>query len=101
MNVLKRFAGLWIALLGLVIVAAWPFVTGSTANREVAFTILRAIALAASLNILLGFTGYVSFGHIVFFGLGGYVGFYFLSQQGWSIWLSILIGGMASGLLAS
>jgi branched-chain amino acid transport system permease protein len=66
----------------------------------VVFTILRAIALAASLNILLGFTGYVSFGHIVFFGLGGYVGFFFLSQLGWSIWTSMLIGALSSGLLA-
>jgi len=100
MSVLRKYAGLWIALLGVIIVAAWPVVTGSAANREVVFTILRAIALAASLNILLGFTGSVRLGHIVFLGLGGYVGFYFLSQQGWSIWISILIGGISSGLLA-
>lgn len=100
MSIFRKYAGLWIALLTVLAVAAWPIVTSSTANREVVFTILRAIALAASLNILLGFTGYVSFGHIVFFGLGGYVGFYFLSQQGWSIWTSMLIGALASGLLA-
>ncbi len=100
MSFLRKYVGLWIALLAVAIVAAWPIVTGSTANREVVFTILRAIALAASLNILLGFTGYVSFGHIVFFGLGGYVGFFFLSQQGWSIWASLLVGAFASGLLA-
>ncbi len=34
------------------------------------------VLLASSLNIMLGYTGYVSFGHIVFFGLGGYIGFY-------------------------
>jgi branched-chain amino acid transport system permease protein len=100
MNIIKKYAGLWIALLAVAAIAAWPIVTSSTANREVVFTILRAIALAASLNILLGFTGYVSFGHIVFFGLGGYVGFFFLSQQGWSIWAAMLIGALASGLLA-
>jgi branched-chain amino acid transport system permease protein len=100
MKIIKKYAGLWIALLAVAAVAAWPILTNSTANREVVFTILRAIALAASLNILLGFTGYVSFGHIVFFGLGGYVGFYFLSQLGWSIWAAMLIGALASGLLA-
>jgi uncharacterized membrane protein len=57
MSFLRKYVGLWIALLAVAIVAAWPIVTGSTANREVVFTILRAIALAASLNILLGFTG--------------------------------------------
>jgi branched-chain amino acid transport system permease protein len=100
MNILRKYAGLWIALLTVFAIAAWPVLTSSTANREVVFTILRAIALAASLNILLGFTGYVSFGHIVFFGLGGYVGFFFLSQLGWSIWTSMLIGALSSGLLA-
>ena len=38
--------------------------------------------MASSLNILLGYTGYVSFGHIVFFGLGGYVGFYLMDEHG-------------------
>jgi branched-chain amino acid transport system permease protein len=52
------------------------------------------------LNILLGYTGYVSFGHIVFYGFGGYVGLYLLTEQGWSLWMSILAGGVASGLLA-
>ncbi len=30
------------------------------------------MGLAASLNIIMGFAGYVSFGHVVFMGLGGY-----------------------------
>jgi branched-chain amino acid transport system permease protein len=75
-------------------------VTGKASNRESAFTILKAIALASSLNILLGYTGYVSFGHIVFYGFGGYVGIYLLTEQGLPLWMSILAGGAASGLLA-
>jgi branched-chain amino acid transport system permease protein len=78
----------------------WPVVTGNVSNRENAFTILKAIALASSLNILLGYTGYVSFGHIVFYGFGGYVGLYFVNEQGWSIWAGLLVGGISSGLLA-
>ncbi len=96
----RNYTGLIIAVLSVLILAAWPIVTGSAANREVTFTILRAIALASSLNILLGYTGYVSFGHIVFFGLGGYVGFYLLSVQGWSLWIILLAGGLSAGLLA-
>lgn len=87
----------------LVVVAAllvWPMITGKLANRESAFTILKAVVLASSLNILLGYTGYVSFGHIVFFGFGGYTGFYLLAEQGWSLWPAMLVGGLASALLA-
>jgi branched-chain amino acid transport system permease protein len=100
MKTLRNHAGLLIATLGIVALALWPTVTGRPATREVVFTILRAVALASSLNILLGYTGYVSFGHIVFFGLGGYVGFYLLSVRGWSLWTALLAGGFASGLLA-
>ena len=96
----QNYLGLAIALAFILALAAWPIMTESAANREVVFTIFRAIALAASLNILLGYTGYVSFGHIVFFGFGGYIGFYFLTQHGLSLWPSMLIGGIASGILA-
>jgi len=64
------------------------------------FTLLMAVSLASSLNILLGYTGYVSFGHIVFFGLGGYTGFYFLSEQGWPLYAAALAGGVLSALIA-
>jgi branched-chain amino acid transport system permease protein len=49
---------------------------------------------------LLGYTGYVSFGHVVFFGLGGYVGFYLMAVHEWSLWPSMLAGGIASAILA-
>src|SRR5512146_3095253 len=68
--------------------------------RETAFTVLMFIALASSLNIIMGFTGYVNFGHIVFFGLGGYFGFYLLSELEWPLYLSMLGGGCLSVVLA-
>jgi branched-chain amino acid transport system permease protein len=58
------------------------------------------VALASSLNLLLGYTGYVSFGHIVFYGIGGYVGFYLLSVYGAPLWAAMLAAGLAAGLLA-
>lgn len=96
----KNHLGIFIPLLVVIGLAIWPTLTDSVSNRESAFTILKAVALASSLNILLGYTGYVSFGHIVFYGFGGYVGLYFLNEQGWNIWLSILMGGVSSGILA-
>ncbi len=100
MKILKKHFGLIISLLCVLVLVAWPLITGKPAQRETVFTILRAIALASSLNIFLGYTGYVSFGHIVFYGLGGYVGFYFLTQHGLSLWTSMMIGGLSSALLA-
>ncbi len=96
----QKYLGLIISLLAVALLAVWPLITGKPVDREVAFTILKAIALASSLNIILGYTGYVSFGHIVYFGIGGYIGFYLVSQQGWSLYPSMLMGGLTSGLFA-
>lgn len=96
----RNHLGLIVPLFVVIGLALWPLFTDSVSNRESAFTILKAIALATSLNILLGYTGYVSFGHIVFYGFGGYIGLYFLNEQGWSIWASLLVAGLSSGILA-
>jgi branched-chain amino acid transport system permease protein len=95
-----RSPGFWIPL---VLVLTWGLVVlvqGEDTGRETAFTLLMSVGLASSLNIILGYTGYVSFGHIVFFGLGGYTGFYFLSQHGWSLYPAALAGGALSAGLA-
>ena len=95
-----RNPGIWLILLAIVVVGVWPVVTQRAATREVLFTVLLSVVLASSLNIILGYTGYVSFGHIVFFGLGGYVGMYLLSAQQASLWVAIPVGGLAAALLA-
>jgi branched-chain amino acid transport system permease protein len=96
----RNHLGLLIPLLAIVGIALGVKITGKPATREAFFTVLKAIALASSLNMILGYTGYVSFAHIMFFGLGGYVGFYLMSEQGWSLWLAMLAGGLVAGVLA-
>lgn len=100
MKTWRNHLGILLPLLVVAGLALWPTFTDSISNRESAFTILKAIALATSLNILLGYTGYVSFGHIVFYGFGGYVGLYLVNGHEWSIWAGMLVGGLSSGVLA-
>lgn len=95
-----RNQGFWIVLVLIVLGGLWPVVTNNAANREVVFTVLVSLVLASSLNILLGYTGYVSFGHIVFFGVGGYAGMYVMSVLGLSLWPAMIAGGLTAGLLA-
>lgn len=99
MNQFKSI-GLWVSLLAVVLLGMGPVLGRSAAMRETMFIILQVVVLAASLNVLLGFTGYVSFGHVVFFGLGGYVGLYLINVQQWPLWAGALAGGLTSGLLA-
>lgn len=100
MKALNKHLGIVLPLLAVIVLTLGPLATGNPTHRESAFTILKAIALATSLNILLGYTGYVSFGHIVFYGFGGYVGIYLLTEKGWSLGEALLAGGIASGVLA-
>lgn len=88
---------LW-PLLGLIaLVAALPLVTNAASQREDFFLIFMLVILASSLNIIMGYTGYVSFGHIVFFGLGGYVAFWLM----FTFQTHLLIAALAAGLVAS
>ncbi|MBN8534214.1 MAG: branched-chain amino acid ABC transporter permease [Rhizobiales bacterium] len=63
-------------VIGLSLLMALPWLakaTGSPATIGLATRILIYAIAAASLNLVLGFGGMVSFGHAAFFGLGGYV----------------------------
>ncbi len=100
---MKRIAKspfMWIGLVVLTAFALWPLATKNPTLREEIFLILMFITMALSLDIILGFTGYVNFGHIVFFGLGGYMGIYVMSKLHWGIFPAMLIGGISASLLA-
>jgi branched-chain amino acid transport system permease protein len=95
-----RSPGIWLIVLSILAFSLWPVLTQRAATREVIFTVLLSVALASSLNIILGYSGYVSFGHIVFFGLGGYVGLYMISALGMSLYIALAAGGLSAALLA-
>jgi branched-chain amino acid transport system permease protein len=54
---------------------------------------------ACAFNLLLGFTGLLSFGHAAFFGFAAYVTGWFIKTQGWSPELGILAGIVTGALL--
>jgi branched-chain amino acid transport system permease protein len=95
-----RQLGFWLPLAIIFIWGLAVLLVHQDTTRETAFTMLMFIGLASSLNILLGYTGYVSFGHIVFFGLGGYTGFYLLSEQNWPLLTASVAGGLLSAVIA-
>ncbi|MGD0827004.1 MAG: branched-chain amino acid ABC transporter permease [Desulfobaccales bacterium] len=95
-----RQSGLWPSFLLVFLGGLAVLALRQDTLRETAFTVLMFIGLASSLNILMGYTGYVNFGHIVFFGLGGYFGFYLLSELGWPLYLAALSGGVLAMAIA-
>jgi branched-chain amino acid transport system permease protein len=54
---------------------------------------------ACAFNLLLGFTGLLSFGHAAFFGSAAYITGWFVKSQGWTPELAMLVGALGAGLI--
>ncbi len=68
-------------------------------NLLISFAIMAMYAV--SLNLLMGYTGLLSFGHAMFFGSGAYATSLILTHiEGFPILLSILVGALAAVVLA-
>jgi branched-chain amino acid transport system permease protein len=70
----RRFAS-FTFLLKMAVVLLFllvPFCFPSFKSIDLAFKIMVFSVLVASFDILLGYTGILSFGHVMFFGIGGY-----------------------------
>jgi branched-chain amino acid transport system permease protein len=65
-----------------------------------ASTILMWIIVASSWNFISGFTGYVDFGHGVFFGIGGYTTAILVAKSGLAFGPSVPIAALACVLFA-
>jgi branched-chain amino acid transport system permease protein len=94
-----RRPSFWIILL-LAAGFLYPLRGNNVSLREDLILVAIAIILASNLNLMIGYTGYVNFGHIVFYGLGGYVGLYLTTVRGWNLVVSALVAGAVVSLCA-
>jgi branched-chain amino acid transport system permease protein len=90
-----------LAVLGLVLLALALYPTiGTGYGVRSTLQVFMWIALAGSWNLISGLTGYVSFGHVAFYGAGAYTGAILITSAGWSWPLAALAGGVGAGVLA-
>lgn len=85
-------------LLLLILFPLLQFVTTRSINfyLNLLITVFMFISMASSWNILGGYTGYVSLGHSVFFGIGGYFSAMLLLAAGIPIFLTAPIAGFVT-----
>jgi len=89
----------WLAVVLVAIVvglAIAPFLFPGAKSLNVAAKICVFIVLAASFDLLLGYTGIVSFAHTMFFGIGAYGVAIALTRLG-ADWIAVA-AGVAAGL---
>jgi branched-chain amino acid transport system permease protein len=94
----RIFPGL-IVLFGALF-ALVPYWGDDVGMRESFLLAAVYITLASNLNIMIGYTGYINFGNIVFFGLGGYVCVDLVTRWNWPLVAAALAAGLAVSLLA-
>jgi branched-chain amino acid transport system permease protein len=82
----------------LAVLPALPFM--SKFYLLLAFDALLFGAIAMSLDLLMGYTGLVSFGHAAFFGLGAYASAILLERGVVSLWVCLLAAVVVVGLYA-
>lgn len=87
--------GLFGALV--LIMAALPLFS---TNNSLGFYLMLWIAMATGMNICVGFTGYLPFGYVVFYGIGAYATGIFYKLLGWPIALSLVAAGIAGAVVA-
>lgn len=86
------------AALGLA--AAFPLFRPEIYFVRLLAGLFMQVALAESWNLLGGYTGYLSLGHVTFFGIGAYTSAVLLSLQGISPFLTAPLGGLLAVVLA-
>jgi len=96
MKIAKCFKGITLASLAAVILL--PLILPST---SLATEVLIFAIAALGCNLLLGYTGLLSFGQGIFFGMGAYTVSLCMMRLGMGLLSSLLLTLMAGALLAA
>jgi branched-chain amino acid transport system permease protein len=91
---------LMLAAAALLILLILPYVWPSRMMNDLVIRVSALALFATSLNLLVGYTGMVSFGHGMFFGFGAYAFGLSMQRLGVSIPVAFVITLGASALLA-
>jgi len=99
-NTLIRLSGLAVLLVVAVI---FPLVITNALDTQIAVLTMIFVAAVAAWNLFSGFSGYISLGHAVFFGVGAYtVGLLTVHWKviGGTIFALLPLGGLAAAVVA-
>jgi len=100
---MQRFWGLkqwpWMVRMGFIALLYLLIYFGRPYFKSFVFSLAMFATLSMAWNLVGGFLGYVSFGHVMFWGIGAYVTAILL-KLGCSLPLALLSGGIVSMVVA-
>jgi len=88
---------LWYGLVAVIVIwcAVIPIFDG---NLSLYFAMMMWVTLATGLNFIAGFTGYMPFGYVAFYGVGAYTTGIAVKVLGMSVYLAIPFSGVVGVL---
>ncbi|UHQ98846.1 branched-chain amino acid ABC transporter permease (plasmid) [Natrinema zhouii] len=109
----RRFAGQWYmpmvkAIVGFSLIAVLPLLLDLSIlgvsladffSIEILIVTLMFATMSQAWNIMTGFTGYFSFGHATFFGIGVYINLKLLIDYGINPWIGMLVAATFAALI--
>ncbi len=94
------FSPKWMCpVLAILAILFVPLIVSGYWLRTLTF-IFMWIGLAGSLNLLTGYTGYLDFGHVGFFGIGAYTTGVLMVKAGVPFFPALLAGAVLAGICA-
>jgi len=87
-----------LAVLGIILLI-FPLVVCSDYYQHLIIIALIWVVIGSSWNLLAGYTGQVSFGHAIFFGVGAYTAGILAMKLGVSAWWGMMFGGITAMLV--
>jgi branched-chain amino acid transport system permease protein len=83
-----------------LLIGLTPFLTSSQYLLREAAIVLFWIGMAGCWNISSGYTGYIDFGPVVYFGIGSYATAILMTKYGLSFFPALVCSGIVSALIA-
>ena len=94
----SRLSAPWLLGIAAVLLATLPLFKLPAFYESFLYLILHWIALATSWNILSGYSGYFSFGHGAFFGLGMYTTGVLSGKLDWPFLATLPVAALVAAL---
>jgi branched-chain amino acid transport system permease protein len=88
-------------LVVIVFLFAFPFIRPPLFFLTLLFSVFMYVGLTESWNLMGGYTGYVSLGHVTFFAIGAYTTALFLNRFGISPFATAILGGVFAAMVAA
>src|SRR5690242_10329361 len=99
MSILKSWK-FWALLIAVLVWARMPWFVSNNYQLQVLFRITLFAALGLAWDLVGGYAGQLSLGHVAFFGVGAY-GLALFTQLSIPVWISLFLAAVVATLVAA